>query len=118
MKNLTNDELDKLLTKEFGFMSQWPVIRPTPPSWFDRLERRTERHICHIFDIPEITLEMRARYWEQVYEGQGYDDAGGYKLRCWRAMLGMPFLPAWTSYSAIMDDEELSKTYGVKSREK
>lgn len=100
------------LCEEFGPVSNWPAIAPYKPSFFNFGLRKLERRICKTLCISEITLSMRMRFWEQVYAGQGYTDATGYKIRMWKAMLDMPFLPAKISFSAIRHDRGLLIKYG------
>lgn len=48
-----------------------------------------------------ITDDVRKRFWAESAQGQGYDDAIGYWLRCWAAAFEMPFKPAWYSRISI-----------------
>lgn len=53
-----------------------------------------------------LTPHVRIRYRAAASEGQGYDDATGYWLRCWAAAFALPFKPAWVSRSAIMENND------------
>lgn len=48
-----------------------------------------------------VTDEGLVRMLSERSEGQGYDDATGYRLRCWLALFGLPYKPAWVSRSSI-----------------
>lgn len=91
---------DKLNTAGIGVL-RGPFMR-RPPFWHfadsasDRdLERRLKRVGLYLSD------PVRIRYHVARSEGQGYDDATGYWLRCWAAAFALPFKPAWVSRSAL-----------------
>ncbi len=109
---LKYSEMCVRLCEEFGPVSNWPTPTPYKPGFLRLAQRKSEKRICKALGVSEITLSMRMRFWEQIYEGQGYTDATGYKIRMWKAMLGLPFLPAKVSFSAIRNDRELLIKYG------
>jgi hypothetical protein len=45
----------------------------------------------------DAAAHVRANQQRRI--GQGYDDATGYWLRIWAAAYGLPFKPAWESWS-------------------
>lgn len=112
MVELTYSEMCNRLCGEFGSVSFWPIISPTRPRLFNRSRRKLERRVCAALGLEEITNDMRAKFWHQVNEGQGYTDATGYRLRCWQAMLGLRYLPAEISFSTIRGNKELLIKYG------
>lgn len=73
------------------------------PAWWEWFEQRQERELNRRLNSVglHLTEEARIRYHVQCLEGQGYDDASGYWLRCWAAAFALPFKPAWVSRSYI-----------------
>lgn len=103
MKGLSTTELWlvlQLIGQSLGDIeTQLPVFREEPRWWQfrDRWADRRLRSLLRSAHLPDLTPEGRQRFHEQVREGQGYDDANGYHLRCWQAAFGWDFKPAWES---------------------
>ncbi|CDX26923.1 hypothetical protein MPL3356_60620 [Mesorhizobium plurifarium] len=67
----------------------WPRPPQRRPRWWQFRERRNLARLEAMFD--HLSDEALGRYYQQVRLGQSvYEDAGGYLLRCYRAMLGLP----------------------------
>lgn len=80
----------------------WPRPPRQRPSWWQFGERRTLGRLEAMFD--QLSNEALARYYEQARLGQSaYEDAGGYLLRCYRAMLGLPIEPHVSEADVIED---------------
>lgn len=112
----TNDEVMSRLTHAFGSFFDWPILSRVEPRWWqftDWLEACDVNEMLEKANLPPINQDGRDAYHEQVALGQGYDDAVGFRLRCWCAGLGQPFLPVDVSFSAISHDPEKLRRYGL-----
>lgn len=87
------DRMTRELTTAFGSIYDAPAPEIHPPlaltlAWWR--ERKMKR--AYLLAVGQPFTELsRLRYWQQRAKGQGYDDAGGYILRCWCAASGYPF---------------------------
>ena len=80
----------------------WPRPPRCRPRWWQFEAKRRLARLESMFD--RLSNEDLARYYEQVRLGQSvYEDAGGYMLRCYRAMLGLP-VDAPTSLEQVIAD--------------
>ncbi|TIX28890.1 hypothetical protein [Mesorhizobium sp.] len=82
----------------FGGLMNLPHVAIDEPKWLDagyKEDRKMQRKL-EMAGLDRVTQAGRIRYHEQLREGQGYNDATGWKLRCWMAALRYPFLPAWS----------------------
>jgi len=80
------------LTTMFGSIYDAPVPAMQEP-WFGSptwFRERKWKHTYHRITGQHFTPLSRMRYWQQRAFGQGYDDAGGYIIRCWCAASGYP----------------------------
>jgi hypothetical protein len=90
------DRMARELVEAFGdvYGAPAPCIYPplvfTPAWWREWKMKRAYRRATG----QHFTELSRMRYWQQRAAGQGYDDAGGYILRCWCAASGYPFREA------------------------
>lgn len=89
--------------QEWGFH---PLCWPTPPRkrphWWQRHERQSLRDLERLFG--PLSNESLAQYWTEVSKGQSvYEDAGGYSLRCYAAMLGEAVAEPYTYVQAAND---------------
>ncbi len=67
----------------------WPSPPLRRPLWWQFRERRRLYSLEAMFD--RLSDEALSRYWAQVVLGQSvYEDAGGFLMRCYRAMLDLP----------------------------
>ena len=69
--------------------SSWPRPPRRRPRWWQFEAKRRLARLEAAFD--HLSDHDLARYYDEVALGQSvYEDAGGYMLRCYRAMLGLP----------------------------
>lgn len=97
------NEVHDRLERAFGGLMKLPPVAIDEPGWLDagyKADREMQRKL-ELAGLDRITQAGRIRFHEQLREGQGYNDATGFKLRCWMAALRYPFLPAWSSRSAV-----------------
>ncbi|AZO29383.1 hypothetical protein [Mesorhizobium sp. M1B.F.Ca.ET.045.04.1.1] len=98
------NEVHDRLERAFGGLLKLPYVAIDEPGWLDagyKTDRDMQRKL-ELAGLDRITQAGRIRFHEQLREGQGYNDATGFKLRCWMAALRYPFLPAWSSRSAVL----------------
>lgn len=77
----------------------WPVPPLVWPRWWQRRARRSITDLEAVFGT--LTRLSLTRYWQQVHAGQSvYEDAGGYMIRCYRAMAGYPVEEPFTYAAA------------------
>ena len=80
----------------------WPMPPPKRPSFWHIQTVKRLRDLEGIFG--HLSNEALQRYWNEVSKGQSvYEDCGGYLLRCYRAMLGMPVEDPTTHADVIED---------------
>jgi hypothetical protein len=63
----------------------WMVPQRTKPRFWQRMQMRRDAKIKEVFGPFD-----RDAYWRERDKGQGHEDAGGYLLRCYRAMISIP----------------------------
>lgn len=90
----TKSNLEHVLRNEFGSLMDVPSPKCVRPLlWHFETRNRERRLVAAIFDatgLREITQDMRDRYWAEVRKGQDvYEDAGGYRMRCFEVMCGL-----------------------------
>lgn len=112
-RKLTIAQIEYELSRAFGgHPMDWPVIYPTRPRWYHFKRRREEQRVidalAKIGFYPRLLSAYsrgdRRAFHEQLRRGQGVnEDAGGYRLRCWLALLGLPFTPALSYAQASAD---------------
>ncbi|RWN55874.1 MAG: hypothetical protein EOR99_35065 [Mesorhizobium sp.] len=93
------NEVHDRLERAFGGMMNLPRVAIDEPGWLDagyKADRQMQRKL-ELAGLDRITQAGRIRFHEQLREGQGYNDATGFRLRCWMAALRYPFLSAWAS---------------------
>lgn len=71
-------------------------------AWWRRERRRHLRELEAVFG--PLGEDARVAFFAELRKGQSVDeDAGGYLLRCYRAMLGLPVQPPYTYSEAAAD---------------
>ncbi len=83
-----------------------PMDWPSPPTGRPRLWRRVQRQRLRNMEAVFGRLDDAAfaRFHEQARLGQSvHEDCGGYLLRCYRAMLGLPVEAPYTYRQAVTD---------------
>lgn len=65
----------------------WPRPYQDEPSWWQFRRRNHEGGLRDVFG----DFDRRA-FWREFRKGQGFDDCGGYLMRCYRAMLDLEFI--------------------------
>lgn len=87
----------------------WPVPPRKRPCWWQFSARKNLAALEYV--LGELPNEALARFWRERAEGQSvYEDAGGYLLRCYSAMLGEETQEPYTydqAVSDLMDGREL-----------
>lgn len=81
-----------------------PINWPTPcqPRWWQFRQKRKMYEMQGVFG-PLKTSNIEA-FWRERRKGQSiYEDCGGYLLRCYRAMVGLPVEEAYTYDDAAAD---------------
>lgn len=63
----------------------WPRPYRQDPTFWQFAAKRRHKELLEIFGPYD-----RLAYYREREKGQGYDDAGGFMLRCYRAMIGLP----------------------------
>lgn len=84
----------------------WPTPdRRAPRLWHFR-QQEEERYINSALSIIKkgpITTKYRQDFYRQIDIGQDLtEDAGGFLMRCWKAMLSYPFPPAYKPLKLMM----------------
>lgn len=80
----------------------WPVPPSTIPRWWQCRKSRRWRIVCDLFG--NLSQDDLDAFWAEVGKGQSvYEDAGGYMLRCYRAMLALPVDDPYTYAQAVAD---------------
>lgn len=90
-----NEPFLRIMEERHGHPARWPKPhwrKPLP--WpLDRRARSDEAELNQVLKItgrPPIADRERRRFWREVRRGQQLDeDAGGYLMRCYEAMLGL-----------------------------
>ncbi len=111
----TNEGVFDRLSRAFGGFLDWPAIQRWEPKWWhfvDWIQNREMNDLLEEVGLPAIGQDGRDAFFEQLMLGQGYTDATGFRLRCWCAALGQPFLPADVSYSTIKGNLEKLRQHG------
>lgn len=80
----------------------WPRPPATRPPWLAFRARRNLAAMERVFG--PLDAAALARFHTQARTGQSaYEDCGGYLMRCYRAMLGLPVEPPYTYTQAVAD---------------
>lgn len=66
--------------------SDWPTPPREMPRWWHFQARMVLEDLEEVFG--DLTQDNLDAFWAEIREGQGFDDAGGYILRCYKAMMG------------------------------
>jgi hypothetical protein len=97
LRNLRNllDEEDALseslladVEAEFGHPMNWPLPPRCLPRWYQPAMRRRVRNLETWFG--PLSQEDLDAFWNESSKGQSvYEDSGGYRLRCYRALVAL-----------------------------
>ncbi len=80
----------------------WPTPPRVKPRWWHFKAKRLETDLSKVFG--QISDEQRDAYWREIRKGQSvYEDAGGFVMRAYRAMAGLPVEEPYTYPAAIHD---------------
>lgn len=80
----------------------WPHPPRSKPRWWQFRERKRLAQMEYVFGV--LDAAALRRYWYEVRKGQSvYEDAGGYMLRCYQAMMGYPVDEPYTYSRATAD---------------
>lgn len=82
--------------------SSWPRPPMERPRWW---QRKAVRRLCELEDVfGHLSDNALQCYWIEVRKGQDiYEDAGGYMLRCYMAMIGKDVIKPYTYEDAAAD---------------
>lgn len=107
-----NEAILEKVSKEFGAHPMgWPVPPRVLPKWFQPSRSKRYRYVQRWFG--PLSQEDLDAFWGESAKGQSvYEDAGGYMLRCYRAMLALPTDEPYTYAQAIADLSAPSPTGG------
>ena len=98
-------ESEALLTSAelaLGHPMNWPVPPRTLPRWFELAKKRALREAEAWFG--SLSQDDLDAFWAESAKGQSvYEDAGGYRLRCYRALLALSVEEPYTYKQAIAD---------------
>ena len=80
----------------------WPTPPRRRPYWWQFRKRKHFAGLEYVFVV--LDNEALRRYWSEVQSGQSvYEDAGGYMLRCYAAMMGEATESPYTYQQAASD---------------
>lgn len=89
----------------YGHPTEWPRPAYTKPRFYQIARQLEEAQLARGLALHEITEDMRDRFYAEHALGQHWsDDAGGFLLRCYRAMLGLPLEPRPALSDAMTPD--------------
>lgn len=101
----TDAEAEQMLADaevKFGHPANWPVPPSRVPRWYEFRRRRHLREVVACFG-PLSPGDLDAFYGE-LHKGQSvYEDAGGYLLRCYRALVALSVEEPYTYQQAAAD---------------
>lgn len=92
------DQRLDLAAKRWGWHPMhWPVPARSQPKIWQFSAVRYDRELREVFGAFN-----RDEFWRECRSGQSvYEDAGGYMLRCYKAMIGLPVEEPYTYAQAI-----------------
>lgn len=80
----------------------WPVPPRSRPHWWQFAAKRNLDKLEYVFG--RLSNNQLRTFWTESAKGQSvYEDAGGYMIRCYAAMIGEPVEPPYTYAQAASD---------------
>lgn len=98
------DDCEQAAADRWGFHPVWWPRPPRKmPKWWQISARREVNSLGDVFGL--ITENGLDRFWEQHAKGQSvFEDAGGYLLRCYKALASFPVEDDHYSYYQAVQD--------------
>lgn len=82
--------------------TEWPVPPRSRPRWWQFAAKRNLGELEYV--VGRLSDEQLRAFWAERAKGQSvYEDAGGYLVRCYAAMLGEPTEEPYTYGQAASD---------------